>query len=115
MSVNVYAQKVQCRQVDPLSRKRRPTARTIDPNRWLHRLVLLAPRNSFRSFRWHRESYATAPLLSLSFVGVTSVRLCGVKFTVVRPGGLTVDPPTGTINVIKGEVSLSRRTWFGIL
>lgn len=29
-----------------------------------------------------------------------------VQFTVVRPGGLTVDAPTGTINVIKGEVSV---------
>lgn len=26
----------------------------------------------------------------------------------VRPGGLTVEPPTGTINVIKGEVSFQR-------
>ncbi|CAM9379690.1 unnamed protein product [Ascophyllum nodosum] len=26
-----------------------------------------------------------------------------LDFTVVRPGGLTVDPPTGQINVIKGE------------
>lgn len=32
-----------------------------------------------------------------------------LDFTVVRPGGLTVDPPTGTINVIKGEAgSISR-------
>lgn len=30
--------------------------------------------------------------------------MCGVQFTIVRPGGLTVDPPTGEINVIKGEV-----------
>lgn len=27
------------------------------------------------------------------------------QYTVVRPGGLTVDAPTGVINVIKGEVS----------
>lgn len=27
-----------------------------------------------------------------------------MKFTVVRPGGLTVEAPTGVINVIKGEV-----------
>lgn len=32
------------------------------------------------------------------------------QFTVVRPGGLTVDPPTGTINVIKGEVSRCARS-----
>ncbi|CAM9595565.1 unnamed protein product [Pylaiella littoralis] len=32
-----------------------------------------------------------------------------LEFTVVRPGGLTVEPPTGTINVIKGEAgSISR-------
>lgn len=31
-------------------------------------------------------------------------RVC--QFTIVRPGGLTVEPPTGVINVIKGEVSI---------
>ena len=27
----------------------------------------------------------------------------GLEYCVVRPGGLTVDPPTGIINVIEGE------------
>ena len=27
----------------------------------------------------------------------------GLDFTVVRPGGLTLDPPNGIVNVIKGE------------
>lgn len=27
----------------------------------------------------------------------------GLEYCIVRPGGLTVDPPTGVINVIKGE------------
>ncbi|CBJ26607.1 Flavine reductase [Ectocarpus siliculosus] len=32
-----------------------------------------------------------------------------LDFTIVRPGGLTVEPPTGVINVIKGEAgSISR-------
>ncbi|CAM9790972.1 unnamed protein product [Sphacelaria rigidula] len=32
-----------------------------------------------------------------------------LEFTIVRPGGLTVEPPTGVINVIKGEAgSISR-------
>lgn len=31
------------------------------------------------------------------------VRKSGLEYCIVRPGGLTVDPPTGVINVIKGE------------
>jgi NAD(P)H-binding len=27
----------------------------------------------------------------------------GLEYCIVRPGGLTVDPPTGVINVIEGE------------
>ena len=27
----------------------------------------------------------------------------GLEYCIVRPGGLTVDPPTGIINVIEGE------------
>jgi nucleoside-diphosphate-sugar epimerase len=30
-------------------------------------------------------------------------RQSGLEYCIVRPGGLTVDPPTGVINVIKGE------------
>ncbi|CAM9694381.1 unnamed protein product, partial [Hapterophycus canaliculatus] len=37
------------------------------------------------------------------------VRAWSSQFTIVRPGGLTVEPPTGVINVIKGEAgSISR-------
>jgi len=31
------------------------------------------------------------------------VRSSGLEYCIVRPGGLTVDPPTGVINVIEGE------------
>lgn len=31
------------------------------------------------------------------------VEKSGLEYCIVRPGGLTVDPPTGVINVIKGE------------
>jgi hypothetical protein len=31
------------------------------------------------------------------------VRKSGLEYCIVRPGGLTVDPPTGIINVIQGE------------
>jgi len=31
------------------------------------------------------------------------VRKSGLEYCIVRPGGLTVDPPSGVINVIKGE------------
>ncbi|GKY92786.1 hypothetical protein MPSEU_000248300 [Mayamaea pseudoterrestris] len=31
------------------------------------------------------------------------VRKSGLEYCIVRPGGLTVEPPTGVINVIKGE------------
>jgi uncharacterized protein YbjT (DUF2867 family) len=31
------------------------------------------------------------------------VRSSGLEYCIVRPGGLTVDPPTGIINVIEGE------------
>lgn len=31
------------------------------------------------------------------------VRKSGLEYCIVRPGGLTVEPPTGIINVIKGE------------
>lgn len=31
------------------------------------------------------------------------VRASGLEYCIVRPGGLTVDPPTGVINVIEGE------------
>lgn len=40
--------------------------------------------------------------------------MCGVQFTIVRPGGLTVDPPTGEINVIKGEVRCTGRLYLGM-
>jgi len=30
-------------------------------------------------------------------------RASGLEYCIVRPGGLTVDPPTGVINVIEGE------------
>lgn len=32
-----------------------------------------------------------------------AVRNSGLEYCIVRPGGLTVDPPTGVINVIEGE------------
>lgn len=32
-----------------------------------------------------------------------AIRRSGLDFVIVRPGGLTVDPPTGVINVIEGE------------
>lgn len=32
-----------------------------------------------------------------------AVRESGLEYIIVRPGGLTVDPPTGVINVIDGE------------
>ena len=31
------------------------------------------------------------------------VESSGLEYCIVRPGGLTVDPPTGVINVIEGE------------
>ena len=31
------------------------------------------------------------------------VRKSGLEYCIVRPGGLTVEPPTGVINVIQGE------------
>lgn len=34
---------------------------------------------------------------------VEKVASDGLEFTIVRPGGLTVEPPTGVINVIDGE------------
>jgi len=38
-----------------------------------------------------------------------AVRLSGLEYCLVRPGGLTVDPPTGVINVINGQAgSISR-------
>ena len=123
MSVNVYAQNVLCRQVDAVSPKRRPAAianvlhgRTITFFR-LPQLVLLLlqlsptcdgpPPSPFLS---PSLPFPSLPFPFPAFVRVTTVLLRGVQFTVVRPGGLTVDPPTGTINVIKGEVSLSRLT-----
>lgn len=37
------------------------------------------------------------------------VKESGLEYCIVRPGGLTVDPPTGIINVIDGEAgSISR-------
>merc|ERR1712087_2398 len=32
-----------------------------------------------------------------------AVAASGLEYCIVRPGGLTVEPPTGVINVIKGE------------
>lgn len=32
-----------------------------------------------------------------------AVQQSGLEYCIVRPGGLTVDPPTGVINVIEGE------------
>jgi hypothetical protein len=32
-----------------------------------------------------------------------AVQSSGLEYCIVRPGGLTVDPPTGVINVIDGE------------
>lgn len=38
-----------------------------------------------------------------------AVRLSGLEYCLVRPGGLTVNPPTGVINVINGQAgSISR-------
>ena len=38
-----------------------------------------------------------------------AVRASGLDYVIVRPGGLTVKPPTGEINVIEGEAgSISR-------
>merc|ERR1719183_722762 len=32
-----------------------------------------------------------------------AVQLSGLEYCLIRPGGLTVDPPTGVINVIDGQ------------
>ena len=31
------------------------------------------------------------------------VQESGLEYCIVRPGGLTIDPPTGIVNVIEGE------------
>ena len=47
--------------------------------------------------------------LDVDDVHITPIRNRVCQFTIVRPGGLTVEPPTGVINVIKGEVSIRLR------